>query len=95
MLTGSLLVKKFAAFYGTECSLAQLQEPATFLYPEQDQPSPCSPSHFLKIHLKIVVPSKPGSSKWSLSVVLSPKLCMHLSCPPYVLHGMRISLFLI
>ena len=62
MLTGSLLDKKLAAFYGTECSLPQLQEPATCPYPEPDQPSPCPPSPFLKIHFKIILPSTPGSS---------------------------------
>jgi hypothetical protein len=35
-------------------------------------------SHFLKIHLNIILTSRPGSSKWSLS----------LRFPPYVLHAL-------
>jgi hypothetical protein len=31
-------------------SLPHSQEPATCPYPEPDQPSPCPPSHFLKMH---------------------------------------------
>ena len=43
--------------------------PATCPYPEPDQSSPCSPSsYFLKIHLIIILPSTPGSSKWTLSL---------------------------
>jgi len=51
-----------------EGSLLQLQVPTTCLYPEPDQSSPCPSSHFLKIHLNIILASMPGSSKWSLSL---------------------------
>jgi len=51
-----------------ECSLPHSQVPATCPYPEPDQSSPRQPSHFLKIHLNIILPSKPGSSKWSLAL---------------------------
>ena len=33
------------------------QVPATCPYPEPARSSPCSPSHFLKIHLNIILPS--------------------------------------
>ena len=51
-----------------ESSLPYSQASATCPYPEPDQSSPCSPSHFLKIHLNIILPSTPGSSKWSVSL---------------------------
>ena len=40
-------------------------------------------SHFLKIHLNIIFPSMPYSSKWPLSPQVStPKPCIHLSSSP-------------
>ena len=67
-LTSSQIVKKFPAFFGTRRFITALQVPATCPYPERHQSSPCPTSHFLKIHLNIILPSKPGSSKWSLSL---------------------------
>ena len=49
-----------------EGSLPHSQLPATCPYPVPDRSSPYS--HFLKIHLNIILPSIPGSPQWSLSL---------------------------
>ena len=49
-------------------SLPRLQVPTPSSYPEADQISPCPSSHFLKIHINIILPSTPLSPKWSLSL---------------------------
>jgi hypothetical protein len=51
-----------------ECSLPHSQVPAICPYPEPARSSPYPTSYFLKIHLNIILPSTPGSPKWSLSL---------------------------
>ena len=65
---------------------------ATCPYPELAWSSPCPTSHFLKIHLNIILPSMPGSSKWSLSLrfphqtLYMPLLSsIHATCPIHLI----------
>ena len=51
-----------------EGSLPHPQLPTIWSCPEPTRSSPYPHIHFLKIHLNIILPSKPGSSKWSLSL---------------------------
>ena len=78
-LTGSQLAKKFPAFLKPKCSLPHLQVPATCPYPGPDRSSPCPTSHFLKIHLIIILPYMSRSPKWSLSLRFPHQNLMHTS----------------
>jgi len=75
-----------------EGSLPRLQVPTTCPYPELDQSSPFSPSHFLKVHLNIILPHTPRSAKWSLSLrfphqnnVRTFPLLIHAICHAYLI----------
>ena len=64
-LTGSQLVKKFPAFYGTRRFITPFAPPVPIL--SQIHTVHTLTSHVLKIHLNINLPSTPGSPQWSLS----------------------------
>jgi hypothetical protein len=84
-------------FMEPEGSLPHSQVPTTCPYPESDHPVHTPTSHFLKIHLNIILPSTPGSSKWSLSLRLPPHLNPVYTSPPshtcYMPHLSHSSLY--
>ena len=58
----------------------------------QLDPIHTSTSHFLKIHLRIILPSTPGSSTWFLFPLDFPTKTLHKPLlSPYVLHASPIS----
>jgi len=74
-----------------ECSLPHSQVPATSSYPEPARSSPYPTSHFLKIHLNSILPSKPGSPKWYLSLRFTHQNPVRASPLPYTRYMPRLS----
>ena len=66
-----LEANRFSAFQEIPCILWNPKghyRIHTCPYPEPARSRPYPTCHFLKIHLKIILPSKPGSPKWSPSL---------------------------
>jgi hypothetical protein len=59
----------------------------------QLHPVPTTPSHFLKIHLNIILPSTSGSPQWSLSLRFPHQKPVHTSPLPHTRHMPRPSHF--
>jgi len=74
-----------------ECSLSHSQILAIFPNPEPAWSILHRTSHSLKIHLNIILSSRPGSPKLFFPQVSPPKPCLRLSSPPYALHAPPIS----
>ena len=85
--TGSAVSQEIPRFFRTRRFITVL---TSARYLSQLHPVPTTSSHFLKIHLNIILPSMSGSPQWYLS---PPKPCAPLSPPPYAPHAPPISFF--
>ena len=87
-LTGSHLVKKFPALYGTRRFItAFLQIPATCPCPEPDQSIPSPTHHLLRIHLNIILSFTPGLLCGLFPTGFPTKTLYKHFLSPYVLYA--------
>ena len=89
------LDKKFSAIYGTRkfVTTFKIARHLSLFWASSIQPIPPH-SNFLKIHLNNILPSSPGSPKWSLSFRFSNQNTVYSSPHTrYMLHPSHSSLF--
>jgi hypothetical protein len=87
-------VKKFPAFYGTRRFFYHIHKcppPVPILSQINSVHAP--PSHFLKIHLNIILRPTPGPSKWSLSLRFPHQNTVYNSPLPHTCYMLRLSYF--
>ena len=88
-LTCSQLVKKFPTFYRTQRFITAFTS-VRHLSISWARSVHAHPSHFLKIHLNIILPSTPDSSKWSVSLMFPYQNLAGTSSSPNVLRASPI-----
>ena len=86
-LTVPQLVNKISAFHATRTLSTAFTSPC----PQPNQSSPLLPFLFLKIHSNIILPSTPGSSKWSLSLRFPHPHPVYNTPLPHTRYMLRLS----
>ena len=92
-LTGSQFIKKIPAFYGTWRFITSFTSARRLSLSWSKSIQFMSlPSHFLRIHFNIIIPSKPWSSKWSPSLsfphqnpICTSPFPIYATCPAHLI----------
>ena len=90
-LTGLQLINKFPAFYGTRRFITAFTSTHHLSLSWASSIQSITQSHFLKIHLNIILLSKPGSPQWSPSPRLPHQKPVHAPSLPLTRYMLRPS----